>query len=103
MRREVRPLFLLLVIPLVAPISGCADNAGSVPAAPTAVLSSVSAASSGVQSSSAAARSDGCYAVKFQLIAEDPEISDFHLSGDLVGTSESTFDVGHEICRGDKR
>lgn len=90
MRRELRPLFLVLVIPLVALLSGCADNAGSVPAAPTAVLSSVSAASSGVQSSSAAAKSDGCYAVKFDLTSYDG--TTWALAGDLEGTSVSQFD-----------
>ena len=31
MRRELRPLFLVLVIPLFVLFSGCADNAGICP------------------------------------------------------------------------
>ena len=93
MRRIIHSPSFLLFIPLVMCLAGCADQAAQAPTAPTAVLSSVPAASAGVQSSSAAAKtSAGCYAVKFQMIAEDPDVSDFHLSGDLVGTSEPTFD-----------
>ena len=93
MRRLVRPPLFLLCLPLVICLVGCADQATQAPTAPTAVLSSVPAASAGVQSSSAAAKtSAGCYAVKFHVIAEDPDVSDLHLSGDLVGTFEATFD-----------
>ena len=55
MRRTVRPPWLLLFIPLVASLAGCADNAAQAPTAPTAVLSSVSAASAGGLSSGTAA------------------------------------------------
>jgi hypothetical protein len=55
MRRVVRPPWLLLLIPLVASFVGCADNAIQAPAAPTAVLSSDSAASAGGLSSGTAA------------------------------------------------
>ena len=95
MRRERRPLFLVLVIPLFVLFSGCADNAGFVPAAPTAVLSSVSAAPTGIQSSSAAGASGGCYAVRFDLTSSDFTTDDgttWALAGDLEGTAVSQFD-----------
>ena len=93
MRRLVRSPLFLLCLPLVMCLVGCADQAAQVPTAPTAALSSVPAASAGVQSSSAAAKtSAGCYAVKFQLVAEDPDLVDVHLSGDLEGTVVYTFD-----------
>ncbi len=44
MRRIVRPPLLLLFIPLLACVAGCADNAASVPAAPTAQVSAMKAA-----------------------------------------------------------
>lgn len=55
MRQVVRPPWLLLFIPLLASLAGCADNTAQAPAAPTAVLSSVSAASAGGLSSGTAA------------------------------------------------
>ena len=55
MRRIARPPWLLLFIPLVASLVGCADQAAQAPTAPTAVLSSVSAASAGGLSSGTAA------------------------------------------------
>jgi hypothetical protein len=57
MRRTVRPPWLLLFIPVVACLAGCADNAAQAPAAPTAALSSASAASAaGLSSGTAAAK-----------------------------------------------
>jgi hypothetical protein len=55
MRRIARPPRLLLFIPLVASLAGCADNATQAPTAPTAVLSSASAASAGGLASGAVA------------------------------------------------
>jgi hypothetical protein len=65
MRQVVRPPWLLLFIPLLASLAGCADNTAQAPAAPTAVLSSVSAASAGGLSSGTAAAKQSTPEVPF--------------------------------------
>jgi len=86
MRRTVRPPLHFLLILLVASLAGCADQAVQAPTAPT----SVSAASTGIQPSSAAQTSGRCYAVKFDLTSDDG--TSWVLAGDLEGTSLSQFD-----------